>query len=167
MPISRFLVAGLLLSLWVAPGAAQSVPSPQNQSPFARPSPFLLQPNPDVPKAWLDFRTQVSLFAPKAQDGTTPKQAVPPLQKQGVPTLNLRRFRLFPTAPDHILISQLSLLPDQLTTLARNEGLCYTIRDYRFKRDNSTSDATRLSGISTCQPASHIHLRLDSSPAAR
>jgi hypothetical protein len=166
MPISRLLVAGLLLAMWVTPGRAQSAQPPQNQSPFALPSPFLLQPNPGVPKAWLDFRTQVSLFAPKAQDGTAPKQAAPPLKKQAVSTLNLRRFRLFPTAPDHILISRLSPLPGQLTTLARNEGLCYTIRDYRFKRDNATSDVTRPNGYSNCQPASQVHLMLTSPPAA-
>jgi hypothetical protein len=167
MPISRLLVAGLLLSSWVAAGVAQSVPSRQNQSTFALPSPFLLQPNPGVPKAWLDFRRQVPPFAPKAHEGTTPKQAVSPSKKQTVPPLNLRRFRLFPTAPGHILISPLSPLPDQLTALARNEDLCYTIRNYRFKRDNAMSDATRQSSTSTCQPASQVHLMLNSSATTR
>jgi hypothetical protein len=160
MPISRLLVAGLLLSFWVAPGTAQSVQSPQDHSPLVAPSPFFSQPLPGSTQSWLNFGTRIPLFAPKAQDGTALKQALPPL--------NLRRFHLFPTTPYPILLSRLSpLLGQHVTILTRNEEPCYAIRDYRFTREDPTSDATRLSGYSTCQPASQVHLMRDSSPAAR
>jgi hypothetical protein len=36
---------------------------------------------------------------------------------------------------------------------SRSEDTCYAIRSYAYVRDNPASDATRLTGSSTCQPA--------------
>ena len=52
----------------------------------------------------------------------------------------------------------LNVAPKIMVT-ARNEGTCYTIRDYEFKRDDPKSDATRLTGYSTCQPRAQLLLR--------
>jgi hypothetical protein len=47
----------------------------------------------------------------------------------------------------------------QVITLEQNEATCYSIRLYRFVRDNPESDSTRLAGYSTCQRAARFQLR--------
>lgn len=47
----------------------------------------------------------------------------------------------------------------QVITLEQNEATCYSIRLYRFVRDNPESDSTRLVGYSTCQRAARFQLR--------
>jgi hypothetical protein len=41
----------------------------------------------------------------------------------------------------------------------QNNDACYSIRDYRFTRVAPGSNATKLSGYSTCEAASLFHLR--------
>jgi hypothetical protein len=44
-----------------------------------------------------------------------------------------------------------------VTTLAQNAAPCYTIRSYRFARENPKSDSTSFIGYSTCQPGNEFH----------
>jgi hypothetical protein len=51
------------------------------------------------------------------------------------------------------------LLQRKLSTLAQNAAPCYTIRSYRFTRDNPNSDTTTFANYSTCQPSTQFHVK--------
>jgi hypothetical protein len=40
-----------------------------------------------------------------------------------------------------------------------NRSLCYSMRDYQFARDNPASDATSVTGYSTCQAAGQFQTK--------
>jgi len=46
----------------------------------------------------------------------------------------------------------------QLQTAPENK-VCYAMRSYDFARDGADSDATRLTGSSTCRPSSHLKFK--------
>ena len=52
-------------------------------------------------------------------------------------------------------------------TLAQNTAPCYTIRSYEFTPTDPKSGSTKLTGVSTCQPASGIHLKSATQAVAR
>jgi len=54
-----------------------------------------------------------------------------------------------------------SNLPSTINLLKtpQDNAVCYAIRSYAFARDNANSDATRLTGSSTCRPSSQLKLK--------
>jgi len=84
-----------------------------------------------------------------------------PLLKGQLPPMNPKGLNLYSATPQGTRSLQLPrvLTVRPGTTLAMNDARCYTIRDYRFSRENPASDATRFTGSSTCEPASHVHLK--------
>jgi len=64
------------------------------------------------------------------------------------------------SAQTNLALAQLNLEE----TIVRLQGapennVCYTIRSYDFARDGADSDATRLTGSSTCRPSSKNKLK--------
>jgi hypothetical protein len=137
--LPRILLVPLLISLWIAPGAAQS---PQKQAPLTPPNPFAAQPMPGSRIAPLDFHSRIQGPAPNPSDGAVHRLTSPPILKQ---------FDLFGSGPN--------ALHAPAILIARSDARCYTIRDYRFSRVSPDSDATRLGGSSTCESASQVHLK--------
>ena len=84
-----------------------------------------------------------------------------PLLKGQVPPMNLKSHSFYSASPQGTRAFQLPrvLTVRPGTTMAMNDERCYTIRDYRFSRENPASDATRFIGSSTCEPAGQVHLK--------
>jgi hypothetical protein len=123
--LPRLLILSLLIPACVAPATAQSSP---DKSPFSFWSPHngLLPPQ--------EFR----LHIPALSQNSQASQLQQPLPWD---TLNFSYIPfLAPKFSSHSV------------TLAQNAAPCYTIRSYRFVRENPKSDATSLVGYSTCQP---------------
>jgi hypothetical protein len=141
MRLLNFLSAPLLISMWIAPSVAQT---PQDQSPAILPNPFATQPLPGSRIPPMDFHSQM---APNAKDGST----------RGLNSRTLKRLNPFVFRPNDLYALQNRLAAAKLAApgslLAHNSDRCYAIRDYRFRRVAPDSDATRLSGSSTCEPA--------------
>ena len=95
-----------------------------------------------------------------------PVMQLPPIQTQPAPHMDLQ---LAPATPQVGLEGRnLSAIDMAQATLARvmaqvkaePEGkVCYAIRSYAFARDGADSDATRLTGSSTCRPSSQLKLK--------
>lgn len=139
MRILRLLALSLLTSIWIAPVLAQSVPSQQDQSPRATPTPgsrtFSLNPWPFTPRP----------------GGPGFNQTIPPL--------NLRRYKLFPSGQDPSILLLQATQRMQRTVIIAHNGVCYTVREYTFTRDNPDSDATTMKDYSACRPATSFHLK--------
>ena len=164
MRIPRFLVLPLVLSIWIAPGVAQSAQSPRYRAPTALPNPFATQPLPGSQIAPLDFRA----LGPIAKDASARW-----LDSTGVKQLNpraLKRLSPFVVRPNDLYALEAPQGPVLLAIpepqMAHNDERCYAIRDYRFSRVAPGSDATRQSGSSMCVPAGQVRLR-DATATAR
>jgi hypothetical protein len=104
-----------------------------------------------------------------AQSQQSPKNSPPaasqfessPLLKGHVPSVTFKKYTLYSASPQGAGAFQsphvVTLRPG--TTMAMNDERCYTIRDYRFSRENPASDATRFAGSSTCESANQVHLK--------
>jgi hypothetical protein len=136
------------LLMWIAPVVAQS---PQDHSPsifqFTQPS----QPLPGSRMPSLDIQSQIPGMFPGAKDGRGRFQISPSVMR--------RKFNLFNPAPNamYALQTPYGSLSRQQSIVAGNEGRCYAIRDYRFSRVTPESDAMKLSGASSCEPAGQFH----------
>jgi hypothetical protein len=141
------LITSVLLLLWAAPAAAQSARSPQAAPAAAFPH------SPVTIPSW-DGRTRIPV------PGSHPKAAT--AGKQAPSALNLKRPRVFSVRPGALQRFQLQpQSPPVLLSLnpASNGERCYTVREYRFQRDNGSSDATTFKNYDACSPASQFHLR--------
>ena len=149
MRLPRFLSISLLISMGVAPGVAQSAQSPRYHAPAALPNPFATQPLPGsrIPPP--------SFFAqnPNAKEGSI----------RGLNPRTLKRLNPFVYRPNDLYALEAPQGPVRLaapgTLVAHNDERCYAIRGYRFSRVAPESDATKLSGSSTCEPASQVRLK--------
>jgi len=128
--LPRFVMLSLLIPTCVAPVAAQSSP---DKSPFSFWSP---QNGVNPPQG---FRLHIRALSQNSE--------APQLQR--------------PLPWDALNFSYIPFLPpkfsDHSVTLAQNAAPCYTIRSYRFARENPKSDSTDLVGYSTCQPGTEFH----------
>ena len=86
-----------------------------------------------------------------------------PVQSQPAPKVH--GFELSPVTPQAglpgrglpaMIPAQPRVLVLPLPPSARDTTVCYAIRSYDFARDNADSDATRLTGSSTCRSASQL-----------
>jgi hypothetical protein len=128
--LPRLLILSLLIPTCAAPVAAQSSP---DKSPF-------------------------SFWTP--QNGMNPPQGFrlhTPALSQTTQTPQLHQ-------PLHWIALNFSYIPflppkfsSHSVTLAQNATPCYTIRSYRFAREDPKSDATDLVGYSTCQSGTEFH----------
>jgi hypothetical protein len=169
----RLLLMPLFVAMGIAPAVAQS---PQTIAPSQLPNVFATQPLPRVPA--LDLGMPIQGIAPGAREERAYKLNSPQL---------LKRFDLFGSGPFSFnppatLIAGLEDLPPgdpvqaallnleqrakavAMANLAAQRGLsrderCYAIRDYNFSRVTPGSDATKLSGTSTCEPATQVQLK--------
>ena len=127
--LPRLLILSLLIPTCVGPVAAQSS---TDKSPFTFWSP---QNEVNPPQG---FRLHTPALSQNPQ--------APQLQQ--------------PLHWDALNFSYIPFLPPKFSshsvTLAQNAAPCYTIRSYRFARENPKSDSTSLVGYSTCQPGSEF-----------
>ena len=140
--LPRLLILSLLIPACVAPVAAQSSP---NKSPFSSWSP---QKNGLIPPQ--EFRLHIPALSQNAQAN--------PLKP---PPLRWDAFNLVPETPPAIQsVNPTRFFPPKFgsrsVTLAQNAPPCYSIRTYRFTREDPKSDSTRFVGYSTCQPAAEF-----------
>ena len=128
--LPRLLILSFLISTHVVPAAAQSS---TDKSPFAFWSPQngLLPPQ--------EFR----LHIPAQSQDEKSRQLPSPLH------WDTRNFSYIQFLPPKFNIHSV--------TLAQNAAPCYTIRSYRFARENPKSDSTSFIGYSTCQPGTEFH----------
>jgi hypothetical protein len=136
MHIPRLLHLLLLMSVCIAPVAAQSSPekiSPDKSSPPDKIAVFS-QPQLDGLTAPPEFRTQVPALSRRALDGISANQSSPRLHSDP--------FQVLPFVK-----------PGQSDTT------CYVMRTYRVIRDDPDSDTTRPAGYSTCQLASRYQTK--------
>lgn len=134
MHTSRLLVLALL-SVCVAPLAAQSVSDNEPGSFFSQP-PGALPPDvqanlrPDQIQQPIDI-DQLRLSSPK-----------PEAEQRGEYDWNAK-------APSQF----------RKRVAVQNDVTCLSIRSYRVTRDDPASDTTRLVGYSTCQPSARFQVK--------
>jgi hypothetical protein len=149
MRLPQFLSISLLVSMGIATGVAQSAQSPRYHVPTALPNPFAAQPLPGSRTPPMDFRA----LAPNAKD-----RSARPLNSGVVKRLNPFVYR-----PNDLYALEAPQGPVRLAVpepqIAHNDERCYAIRGYRFSRVAPESDATRLVGSSTCEPAGQVRLK--------
>lgn len=147
MRFPRSLKFSLTLSMSVAACMAQS---PRELAPTPLPDPFVAKPLPGSRIPPMDFHAQTS-------PGTSNK-AIRQLNARTVHLLNP-----FESQPDVLLALRARVAAMKAAQagaqLALNDVRCYAIRDYRFSRMDPNSDATKLSGSSTCEPAVQVRLK--------
>jgi hypothetical protein len=139
--LPRFLILSLLISACVAPAMAQSSP---DKNPFSSRSPQ----NSFVPPE--GFR----LHTPALSRNEQAEKLQPPFHWDA---LNLSHAT--PVATQSV--NPTAFFPlrfSSRSTLAQNAAPCYSIRSYRFAREDPKSDATRFVGYSTCQPGAEFHI---------
>ena len=129
--LPRLLLLSFLISTHVAPVAAQSS---TDKSPFSFSSPQ----NGFLPPQGFRMHIPAMSQDQKARQLPSPLHW-DPLNFSYVPFLS-------PKLSNH-----------SVTTLAQNAAPCYTIRSYRFARENPKSDSTSFIGYSTCQPGNEFH----------
>jgi hypothetical protein len=134
--LPRLLILSLFLPACVATVAAQSSP---DKAPLSSPLP---QNGLVLP---YDFR---GLIPPLFQNAQANQLQQP---------LRLERFKGSRLAPATYL--GLPPLPGNLAALAQNTAPCYSIRSYRFSREDPKSDSTRFTDYSTCQPGAEFHMK--------
>jgi hypothetical protein len=155
--LPRFLSISLLISIGIAPGVAQPAQSPRYHAPTALPNPFAAQPLPGsrIPPP--------NVFAqnPNAKDASA-RPLNSTVQKQLNPR-TLKRLNPFVYRANDLYALEAPQGPVLLAIpepqIAHNDERCYAIRDYRFSRVAPESDATRLVGSSTCEPAGQVRLK--------
>jgi hypothetical protein len=144
MRLPGLLSLPLLMSRCVAPGVAQS---PQTIAPPPLPNVFATQPLPGSRIPPMDFHAQ----PPNANDASTHK-----LSPRTLKLLN--PFVFHPNDLYALETPYVSVRLGAGIQVAHNER-CYAIRDYNFSRVAPQSDATKLSGTSTCEPAAQVRLK--------
>jgi hypothetical protein len=153
MRFPRSLVFSLTMSMCVAPCIAPCVAqSPREFTPAPLPNPFIVQPLPGSQIPAMDFH---ALTPPSTSKG--PRIFRLPSRQ----IRNINPFAVHPHSDDlYAVVTPLALggLPPG-TNLASRDGPCYAIRSYYFSRVAPNSDATKLSGSSTCEPAAQVRLK--------
>ncbi len=134
MHISRLLVLSLL-SVCVAPLAAQSASDNEPGSFFSQPPDALL---PDV---------QANLRLEQIQRPIDFDKLYPTYPKPE--TAQRSEYDWNAKAPSQV----------RKGVLVQNDATCYSMRSYRVTRDDPKSDTTRLVGYSTCQPATKFQVK--------
>jgi hypothetical protein len=136
--LPRLLILSLFLPACVATVAAQSSP---DKAPLSSPLP---QNGLVLP---YDFR---GLIPPLFQNAPA-KQLKQPLRQD--------RFNGSRPAPityrGYLGLPQTGLAGN----LAQNTTPCYSIRSYRFSREDPKSDSTKFADYSTCQPGTEFHIK--------
>jgi len=139
MFISRLVVLPLLAAMFVLSAASQS----QSQSPHAGDpaTPQSLLKSPDSSN-----RIQVDQF----------RFPVSPLLESGSQELQSGAL-----STNDIRASKGSALPSVAPEVAGadSNSTCYSIRNYRMKRDDPHSDVTQPVGYSTCQPSKRFQVK--------
>jgi len=164
MSISRRLIFALLPALFLAPLAAQSQPdnTPHDSraqtplifvTPMTAPSGIQSHFDPSHPCSGPVICDSFGASSPLASVTALPFEAWP--QQNG--------------SAIHQLAPFVSPIPNgiHIITLAQNTAPCYTLRSYEFSPTDPKSGATKLTGVSTCQPASKIHFKSAIQPVAR
>jgi len=148
MRLPRFLSISLLISMGIAAGVAQSAQPPRYHAPTALPNPFATQPLPGS-----RIPPPNSAQNPSAKEGSI----------RGLNPRTLKRLNPFVYDPNDLYALEAPQGPALLAIpepqIAHNDERCFAIRDYRFSRVAPESDATRLSGSSTCEPAGQVRLK--------
>lgn len=93
------------------------------------------------------------------------RPAAPSDSRLQIPTIRLQvpdaRLQIPAILPRLTLsgTSRLTLLLPRKNALIASNSTCYTMRSYEFSQPEASSGVTKLSGVTTCQPASSTHLR--------
>jgi hypothetical protein len=150
MRFPRSLVFSLMMSMGIAPCVSRCIAqSPREFAPAPLRNPFVAQPLPGSRIPPMDFH----VLTPDANN-----RAIRELNARTVHQLNP-----FESQPDVLLALRARVAAMKAAQagiqMAMNNGRCYAIRDYRFSRVAPNSDATKLSGSSTCEPASQVRLK--------
>ena len=133
MQIVRLLVLSSLAAASIATASAQS--SPDN-SPVTSPSKIYgFSPHQDL-----------HLQAPSLSQDPFTGIHVNPLQLHSSKKEAKPLYLAFSQPKPHILLPQ-------------SKSRCYSIRSYRFNRDNPYSDSTDLAEYSTCQAADNFQVK--------
>jgi hypothetical protein len=147
MRFPRSLIFSLLISMCVVPSVAQS---PWEFAPAPLPDPFVAKPLPGSRIPPMDFHVQ-------SPPGASNKAS------RELSARTVKQLNPFESHPDVLLALRARLAAMMAaragTQMAMNDGRCYAIRDYRFSRVAPNSDATKLSGSSTCEPAAQVRLK--------
>jgi hypothetical protein len=130
MQIVRILVLSSLAAASGATAIAQS--SSDNNRVPSPPTKYSFVPHQDL-------RLQVPLLSQSQQLGFTPLDFHTSKEAK---SLSLA----FPQPKPHII-------------LPRSKSQCYSIRSYRFNRDNPASDSTDFAEYSTCQSADNFQVK--------
>lgn len=133
--LPRLLLLSLLIPACVTPLAAQSSP---DRSPLSLWSPQ----NGLIPPQ--GFRLHVPALSQNAQ------------ANQLQPRFHWDSLNLSNTTPVNSTPFLAPKFGNRSVTLAQNAAPCYSIRSYRFTREDPKSDSTRFVGYSTCQPAAEF-----------
>ena len=137
--LPRLLILSLLIPASVAPVTAQSSP---DKSPFS------------------SWSSQNGLTPPPQFHLRVPSQSQNAQVNSFQPPSPQVTFNLSPTTPHTYLgLDPTSLLLRKLATLAQNAAPCYTIRSYRFTRDQAKSDSTTFADYSTCQSSAQFRVK--------
>ena len=134
--LPRLLILSLLIPACVAPVAAQSSP---DRSPLSSWSPQ----NGLIPPQ--GFRLRVPALTQNAQ------------ANQLQPLFHWDALNLSNTTPVNPTPFLSPKFGNRSITLAQNAAPRYSIRSYRFAREDPKSDSTRFVGYSTCQPRAEFH----------
>ena len=140
------LVASLLVLLWAAPVAAQADRSSQNP-------PAVSWQAPPISSQAAAPRSQIQLpdhFRGQAQNLSRP-------DLHSIAPRKLRPVKLPAQSPPVLLARNLEIGSN--LRIRNNNERCYTVREYRYQRDDPTSDATTFKDYEACQPAAEFRLR--------
>jgi hypothetical protein len=163
MSIPRLLLFSLLISICIAPVAAQSS---HDKNPISSP-PMLTPPQSAQPGIRVD-QFQMPMHLDELNLSRTRPGNV--LSSEYKSKLLAPEFRGWQVAAERPNIENLadilklkarmpSGFPRQLATLAANDTVCFSMRSYRFTRDDPDSDSMTPAGHSTCQPATRFQVR--------
>jgi hypothetical protein len=148
MSVSRLLTLSLLTALVSIPATGQS----STPTPPAAPHPPLQLHFNGQPRRFelgqLSAQPGSNLFTPpqSAPNPFAPPQ--PPANSFAMPRHLINSLNL----PQNTLIAGSVTSPRPIST-------CYAMRTYEYVRHNSSSDATRLAGSSTCLPAANVQAK--------
>jgi hypothetical protein len=119
----------LLLLPFLASAAIAPIAAQSTATPTQTPPQTTLNPPRNAP----EFRLQI------------PGLQLPGVDQEGQNTPRIEPFQPSTTAPMQVVTQQSST--------------CYFIEVYRFARVTPDSDAVKLTGVSTCQPAAQFEMK--------